>query len=119
MTVEHSHLYVALSSIFHVHETPVLTDYKPAARTRGTHSLRCIKRGKTYFKYSNFPALFFLLFTTITLGKTKEGTRHDYYALRAFSNLFLGFLLSRLLHYYYGALSISCSLSRLLHPDGL
>jgi hypothetical protein len=95
------------------------TDYTSAARTRRNHSLRCTKRGKTHFKYSNFPTLLFQLFTTVNLGKTKEDTLHDYYALRTFSNLFLGFLLSRLLHYHYGTLSISCSLSRLLHPDGL
>jgi len=84
-------LYVALSSIFHVHEIPVLTDCTSSARTMGTHSLRCIKRGKTHFKYSIFSALFFQLFTTVNLWKTKEDTRHDYYALRTFSNLFFRF----------------------------
>jgi hypothetical protein len=119
MTVEHNRVYVALSSIFHVHKTPVLTNCTSTARTRGTLSLRCIKCGKAHFKYSNFSALFLELLTTVNLGKTKEGTRNDYYALRAISNLFLGFLLSRFLHYHYGALSISSSLSGLLHPDGL
>lgn len=89
MTVEHNHLYVALSSIFHVNEIPVLTDYTSAARTRGAHTLRCIKRGKAHFKYSNFSALFFFqLLTTVNIWKTKEGTRHDYYALRTFLTCF-------------------------------
>jgi hypothetical protein len=59
MTVEHNHLFVALSPIFHIRELQVLTDYTSAASTRGTHSLRCIKRGKTPFKYSDFSMLCF------------------------------------------------------------
>jgi hypothetical protein len=111
-------LYADLCSIFHVHYIPVLTNYTSAARTRRTHSLHCTKRGKTRFQCSTFQ-LFFQLFTTVNLGKTKEGTRHDYYALLTFPYFFGGFYLSGLLRYHYGAVSFSCSLSRLLHPDGL